>query len=174
MGFMFSGLFWGVIIILIGLTVILNVVMGVRIPLIRIVFGLLLIYWGVSLLIGTSFRIRTSGSTVFSDSDVRATEAGKQDVIFGKATIDLTGIQLKPGANRFEVNTVFGSSVIRLDPAMPVKVVASTAFAGVRMPDGANIAFGETTYRSAGLREDSTYLLVKADVVFGSTVIVAR
>jgi hypothetical protein len=168
MSFIFSGLFWGIIVVLIGLSIILNVATGVKIPLVRIIFGLLLIYWGVSVLIGASFRSRHSGATIFSESEIKATQAGKQDVVFGKGTIDLTGIMLQPGVNRYEVSTVFGASVIRIDPAMPVKVVAGSAFAGVRMPDGGNIAFGETTYRSAGLREDSTYLLVKADVVFGS------
>ena len=61
-----------------------------------------------------------------------------------------------------------------LDPAMPVKVVASSAFAGVKMPDGGNIAFGETTYRSLNINEDSTYLLVKTSVVFGGTEVVNR
>lgn len=168
MSFVFSGVFWGILVVLVGLSIILNHVVGVRIPLVRIIFGLLLIYWGVSVLIGASFRSRRSDTTVFSESEIKATEAGRQDVIFGKGTIDLTGVALKPGVNRYEINTIFAASVIRVDSGMPVKVVASSAFAGVRMPDGGNIAFGETTYRSAGLREDSTYLLVKAAVVFGS------
>ena len=165
MGFIFSGVFWGVIVVLLGLSIILNVATGVKIPFFRIFFGLLLIYWGISLLAGSRFH--RSGSTIFSDSEIRATAAGKQDVIFGRGIIDLSGVVLKQGVNRYEVNTVFGASVIKLDPAMPVKVIASSAFAGVKMPDGGNIAFGETTYRSLNLREDSTYLLVKTSVVFG-------
>ena len=172
MSFVFSGLFWGAIVVLIGITIILNGVLGIRIPIIRIVFGLLLIYWGVSLLVGARFG--RSGAAVFSDSEVRASSAGKQDVIFGRSVIDLTGIVLKEGVNRYEVNTVFGASIIKLDRAMPVKVVASSAFAGVKMPDGGNIAFGETTYRSMSLKEDSTYLLVKASVVFGGTEVVNK
>lgn len=172
MSFVFSGLFWGAVVVFIGITIILNGVLGVRIPIIRIVFGLLLIYWGVNLLIGARFG--RSGSAVFSDAEVKATSAGKQDVLFGKGTIDLTGIQLKPGVNRYEVNTVFGASVIRLNPATPAKVVVSSAFGGVRMPDGGNVAFGENTWRSPTLKEDSAYLFVKAAVVFGGTEIEAR
>jgi len=167
MGFLFSGVFWGIIVVLLGLSIILNVVAGVKIPFFRIFFGLLLIYWGVSLLIGARFG--RSGTAVFSDASIKATSAGKQDVIFGRAVIDLSGIVLKEGVNRYEVNTVFGASVIKLDPAMPVKVVASSAFAGVKLPDGGNVAFGESTWRSPNLKEDSTYLLVKTDVVFGGT-----
>ena len=174
MSFVFSGLFWGAIVVLIGLTIILNGVLGVRIPIIRIVLGLLLIYWGISLLLGLSFR-RASGATVFSETEPKSSEAsGKQDVVFGKTTIDLTGIQLKPGVNRYEVNTVFGASIIRLNPAMPAKVVVSSAFGGVRMPDGSNIAFGENTWRSPTFKEDSAYLYVKVAVVFGGTEIQAR
>jgi len=167
MGFLFSGVFWGIVIVLLGLSIILNVVAGVKIPFFRVFFGLLLIYWGINLLVGARFG--RSGAAVFSNAEVKATAAGKQDVIFGRAVVDLTGIVLKGGANRFEVNTIFGSSIIKLDPAMPVKVVASSAFAGVKLPDGGNIAFGESTWRSPNLNEDSTYLLVKTDVVFGAT-----
>ena len=174
MGFLFSGIFWGIIVVLLGLSIILNVAFGVRIPFVRIIFGLILIYWGISLVVGASFRVKSSGTSVFAETEVTATEAGRQDILFGRGTIDLTRVALKPGVNRYSVNTVFGSSVIRLDPAMPVKVVASSAFSGVRMPDGANVAFGETTYRSSGLKEDSTYLLVKVSVVFGSTEVVTR
>ena len=172
MGFLFSGIFWGVVVVLLGLSIILNVVAGVRIPFVRVFFGLLLIYWGVNLLIGA--RHGRSGTAVFSDTEVKVTTAGKQDVLFGRGVIDLTGIVLKEGVNRYEVNTVFGASIIKLDPAMPVKVVASSAFAGVKLPDGGNVAFGESTWRSANLKEDSTYLLVKTDVVFGGTEVVAR
>jgi hypothetical protein len=172
MGFLFSGVFWGIVVVLLGVSIILNVVAGVRIPFVRIFLGLLLIYWGVSLLIGARFgRI---GAAVFSDAQVKATSAGKQDIIFGRGVIDLSGIVLKEGVNHYEVNTVFGSSVIKLDPAMPVKVVASSAFAGVKLPDGGNVAFGESTWRSPNLKEDSTYLLVKTDVVFGGTEVVLR
>ncbi len=173
MNFAFSGLFWGAIVVLIGLTIILNGVLGIRIPIIRLVFGLLLIYWGISLLVGVSFR-RTSGATAFNETELKGEASGKQDVLFGKATIDLTGIQLKPGVNRYEVNTVFGASVIRLNPATPAKVVVSSAFGGVRMPDGSNVAFGENTWRSPTFKEDSAYLFVKAAVVFGGTEIEAK
>jgi predicted membrane protein len=166
MGFMFSGLFWGVVVVLLGLTIIINVAFGVKIPLFRIVFGLILIYWGVSLIAGSSFRSRST--TAFSDSEIRPTKAvGKHDIIFGKGVIDLSNVSLSDRVNRYEVNTVFGSSVIRLNPTMPVKVVVSSAFAGARLPDGNTMAFGEYTYRSPNLKEDSAYLLVKASVVFG-------
>ncbi len=174
MSFVFSGLFWGAIVVLIGLTIILNGVLGIRIPIIRIVFGLLLIYWGISLLLGLSFR-RTSGTTAFSDSRLESTEAsGKQDVVFGRSTIDLTGVQLKPGVNRYEVNTVFGASVIRLNPATPAKVVVSSAFAGVRLPDGNTLAFGDNTWLSPAFKPDSAYLYLKVGVVFGGVEITAR
>jgi hypothetical protein len=168
MSFIFSGLFWGIIVVLIGLSIILNVVLGVKIPLIRIIFGLLLIYWGVTLLVGSSFRLRSRGTSAFSDADIRVTETGKQDVIFGRATIDLTGLALKPGANRYEVDAIFGSALITLDSKTPARVRVSSAFGSARLPDGNIIAFGDRDWSSPGLNRDSGYLDLKADVVFGS------
>lgn len=169
MGFLSSGLFWGVVIVLIGLSVILNVVLGVKIPLFRIVFGLLLIYWGVSLLAGSRFGSRAGDTAVFSDTQMKPAAAAKEyNILFGRGEIDLSGVKLEPGRNRTEVNTIFGSSVIRLDPATPVRLRVSSAFGSARTPDGNTAAFGDYTWTSPEFSPESTHLDIKVDVVFGS------
>lgn len=52
MNFLSSGLFWGLILVLLGLSVILKSVFHINIPLIKILLAILLIYWGITLLIG--------------------------------------------------------------------------------------------------------------------------
>lgn len=173
--FLFSGLFWGAVVILLGLSIILNGVFGVRIPLVRIVLALVLIYLGISLLVRRPVWKVGARSAVFSDTSVRAAEAvGEYSVIFGKSDLDFTGVTLKPGANRVEVNVVFGSGIVRVSPAMPVRVVASSAFGSARMPDGNSAVFGEYTYKSPAFNPDSGYLDVRAAVVFGGLDVVAQ
>jgi predicted membrane protein len=168
MGFLSSGLFWGVIVVLIGVSIILNVVLGVKIPLFRVVFGLLLIYWGVSLLAGSRFGARAGNSTIFSDTQVKPVAPAKEyNILFGKGEIDLTGVQLQPGRNRVEINTVFGASVLRLNPDVPVSLEVSAAFSGARLPDGNTISFGDQSWLSPGFKADTAWLEVKASVVFG-------
>jgi len=173
--FLFSWLFWGAVVILIGLSIILTGVLDVKIPLFRIVVALVLIYLGVSLLIGRRWWVWRARTAVFSDSQISAAEAkGDYSVVFGRSDIDFRGVALKPGANRVEVSVVFGSSIIRVDPAMPVRVKASSAFGSAQMPDGNSTAFGEYTYKSPAFNADSGYLDVRASVGFGGLEVVTQ
>jgi hypothetical protein len=168
MGFLFSGLFWGLVIVLAGLSVILNVAFGLKIPFFRILFGLVLIYIGISLVIGTRVRVRTHNTTAFDESTMEVTKAGEYNVLFSRSVIDLTRVELKPGRNKVEVNTVFGSAVIKIDPATPMRLHASAAFAGAHMPDGNTLSFGDYNWQSDSLRDTIPFLDVEVSVVFGA------
>mgnify|MGYP003990967287 FL=1 len=52
MPFLFSGLFWGVMLVLFGASMILRAVFNLDIPIFRIIFALVIIYFGVKLLLG--------------------------------------------------------------------------------------------------------------------------
>ena len=176
MGCLFNGMFWGVIIIIIGIIVIINVVFGTKIPIFPLIFGLFLIYLGVKVITGISCH-RTSRSAIFEEKKIETeSPTGKYDVIFGRNVIDLTNVQLKEGVSRIEVNTVFGSSVLKINPSMPIKIIASSAFGSARMPDGNMVAFGEYTYKSDSLKQSDqkNYLLINLHVVFGSGEVVAK
>lgn len=167
MGFLFSGLFWGLVVVLAGLSIILNVAFNVKIPFFRILFGLVLIYIGLSLVIGTRLRVRTQRTTVFDDRTMEVTKAGEYNVIFSRSTVDLSGITLKPGRNKVEVNTVFGSGTLVLDPKVPTRLHVSAAFAGARLPDGNVISFGDYNWKSDSLSDTVPHLDIEASVVFG-------
>lgn len=175
MGFLLSGLFWGVIVVLIGLSIIINATTGLKIPLFRIILGLLVLYLGCTILFGATFRGKGKRTTAFDSRQVKVTELDREyNVLFGRSVVDLTGTELKPGPNRVEVNTVFGAGVIRLDSKTPARVKVSAAFAGARLPDGSSISFGEHTWRSANWNEDSTRLEVEASAVFSGLEVEVR
>jgi hypothetical protein len=48
--FLSSGAFWGVVIVLVGVGLILREVFHIQFPFLRLLFGLLLIYWGVKII----------------------------------------------------------------------------------------------------------------------------
>lgn len=176
MGCLFSGIFWGVIIVIIGIVVIINVIFGTKIPIIPLIIGLLLIYFGVKIITGTSWR-RSPKSVIFEEKKIETTSpSGKYDVIFGRSVIDLTKTEIKEGVSTVEINTVFGSSVIKIDPSMPIKIQASSAFGSGRLPDGNMVAFGEYTYKSDSLKKSDAknYLLIELHVVFGSAEVVTK
>lgn len=174
MGFLFTGLFWGGILVLIGLSVILKAVFHIHFPVVRVIFGLIVIYFGVRLLMGGGWCRMSSNTVMFEESNVVMT--GKHDeysVVFGKATVDAAG-DVTPADRRIRVNTVFGQSTIRINSSIPTLVKVSSAFAGARLPDGNLISFGEYTYRNAACRNAEPLRRVHVNVVFGGCDIVEQ
>lgn len=175
MGFVFTGVFWGVVLILIGLGVIINVVFGVKIPIFRTIFALFLIYLGIQMLTGTSFWNKSKKTAIFEEKAIEVTTASdKYDVVFGKGEIDLSGIELKEHNVRVDINTVFGGSVIKINPALPTRIVASSAFGGAHLPDGNMVAFGQYTYKTENFKSAEKHLLIHASVVFGGLEFVTK
>lgn len=170
MGFLFSGVFWGIVLCLLGVSMILKVVFNLDIPVFRIVMAGVLIVLGVRLLLGVSWKgLPQAGSTVlFSESDLKGTGSDRNfTVLFGRGTLDLGGIRPEDRKDPIEFTTVFGAGALRLDPAVPTKVTVSSAFAGAHVPDGTQVAFGSYVYRTPGQSDDAPYLDVRATVVFG-------
>jgi hypothetical protein len=69
------------------------------------------------------------------------------------------------------VNVVFGSGVLRIDAAAPVRVTMSSAFGSVEAPDGRSVAFGDSDYRTAAYRDGAPALEIHATAVFGRLLI---
>jgi len=165
--FLFSGFFWSGVLVLLGICIILNVFLKAKIPFVRIFFALLLIYIGVSLFFARSWRGLEWRRHHFPER-VRVTDGSqKHDIVFGEGEIDLTGVKLADKVIREEVDVAFGSARIRLNPALPVRVDVSSAFAEVRLPNGNEVGFGDHVYRSRDLDENKPHLRVKVDVAFG-------
>jgi len=168
-----AGLFWGVLLILIGFSLIIKIVFNIHFPVFRFVIAFFFILLGLKMLIGDYGVFRSSGNdgnVIFSERKIHGNVNMKNEynVIFGKSEIDLRDIKLKPGRNKVEVNTVFGEARILLNSNIPVKIKSDVAFGNIRLPDGDTGGFGSTTFVSDNFSEDSSYLYLKASAVFGS------
>ncbi|HON10477.1 MAG TPA: hypothetical protein PLE24_06375 [Chitinispirillaceae bacterium] len=171
MGFLFSGIFWGVILILIGVAIIIRIVFNIHIPVFRIVLALILIYLGLKVLLGGAWTRCGSSSAVFQSSDLKITgESHEYNVIFGSSRIDAS-MPLAKGNDKLEINTIFGSSVLEIPSDIPVLIKVSAAFSGARMPDGNFVSFGDYTYKNKAFDKSAPYRLIKASVIFGSMTI---
>lgn len=168
MAFLFSSFFWGAVIIIFGLSIILNAVFHIKIPVFSIIIALIFIYLGLKILFG-SFGIKTSRNTVvFSTSDMKCRNKNEEyNIIFGKGSIDLSEIELDDEHLDFEVNVVFGRGDVMIDPAKPFIVKVSSVFSGAHLPDGNVAAIGNNSYISPGYVKGQKYISVRADVVFG-------
>jgi hypothetical protein len=171
------GLIIGVLIILFGLSIIINVVFHVHIPVFKILVGLFLIYIGLRIIFGSWFTVPMhhwrSGDAVFGNRTYHGLSDGMNEynTVFGKALIDLRGIELKEKATRIEVNAVFGGAEIILDKNTPVRIKMQTAFGGVQLPENVAGAFGSAYYQSSNFDEAKNYLLIEGSSVFGGIVV---
>jgi hypothetical protein len=168
-----SGLLIAVLAILFGLTIIVNVVFHVHIPLFKILVGLFLISVGLRIILGNALpcpliQLHPSDA-VFSHRTYRGLpgDSNEYNAVFGKAIVDLRGIELKEKVTRIKIAAVFGGAEVILDKNMPVRIKADTVFGGVHLPQNVAGAFGSAFYQSQDFDESKNYLLIDASSVFG-------
>lgn len=167
------GLFIGILIILLGLGIIINVVFHVHIPVFKILVGLFLIYIGLKIIFGNwlSFPVCHwhSGDAVFNHRTYRdlSSDSSEYNAVFGKAVVDLRDIELKEKITRVKVTAIFGGAEVILDKKMPVRIKAETVFGGVQLPENVAGAFGLASYQSQNFDENKNYLLIEGSSVFG-------
>ena len=163
------GFLAGGLLVLLGLGLLLNVVLGISIPVFPILFGLAIIYLGIRILTGGRWGRWGEWHHVSS-----LKSGDRHDVVFGRSDVDLTGITLQSETVYVEASTVFGSSDVRIDARTPTKIFASVAFGGVRLPDGGTTAFGDHVWKSAGLDEAKPHIELHISCVFGSVRVSSR
>jgi hypothetical protein len=175
---MVPGFFWGLVLILIGLSIIFRVVFDVN--LFRIILSVLIILFGIRILVGKSWmpeRSKKEHDTIFSDRNYNEIPKDKTEynVIFGKAVYDFTGRDLTVREPiRIKINVIFGAAVVKINPDMPVRIKSEAVFGGSRMPDGNTVAFGSINFNTRSFNENAPYLYIESNVVFGGIEIVNK
>ena len=169
---MAPGIFWGIILVIVGLSIIFRVVFDIN--LFRVLIAVLLILLGIKILIRNKGIFSFSSGkndVIFSERIVSGTPNNRTEynVMFGKSVFDFRDIDFTDEMPvRLKINTVFGAAVVKIKEDCPVKIKAGTAFAVAKMPDGNTIAFGSSQYASSTYDASRNYLYIDANTVFGS------
>jgi hypothetical protein len=173
MGFFSAGMAFGLLFILIGISIILKLIFKVNIPVVRIAFALFIIYLGFHILFG-SFSIKHR-TVYFAENNITAVSGENEySIIFGKGEIDLTGLDESAYGKEYETNVVFGEGLLKINSLVPFKVKSEYVFSGLRLPDKEFGGIGSFTYTSKAYKEGEPFILVKADAVFASLVIIEK
>lgn len=175
MEFLSSRVFWGAVIILLGLSIILNAVFRINFPFLKVLLSLIIIYIGFSLLIGSFGRkgVSFSGneaSSVFGNAHIKVDEANlarKYSTVFGNQVVDLTELTLASDHN-ISFDAVFGSQRVIIPKGQKVRIKGSSAFGSVRLPNGGDVVFGDQVYTQEGDSGSIHVLYIEGDAVFGS------
>lgn len=173
-----AGLFWGALLLVLGIVLIIKVVFNIDFPIFKVLVGVFFIFLGIKVLFGRVLIPEGKigpDETMFTERTYESPENGKEyNVIFGKGVYDFTNVDLSQGDFNAKVNTVFGGSVIRIREDMPVRIDADAVFAGAELPGGNTAVFGSANYTSDTYRSDSASLRIQVGVVFGGVQVVRR
>ena len=168
-------LIMGVFVVLLGVSIILNVVFGIDVPVLRVAFAFLLIFVGIRILVGPRlFAPRVDDThaimTRASFEPIRLDPDGENEfnVIFGQGVVDLTGIERPSRATDVKVSAVFADVLVRVDPATPYVVKGSAVFGQATLPERRTAAFGDAEYRSEASAEEPVLLRLEVNAVFGA------
>ncbi len=171
-----AGFFWGLFLVVVGITLLLRYVLNIDFPLFKILVGLFFILLGLKIVFGKSlFNIHSTkeNEVIFSEQVIQLTSFEKREynVVFGKSEIDMTDVTVDKLPARLKVSTVFGSTVIYIPEDLPVEIYTDAVFSNAKLPGGNSSVFGRTSYKSPGLEVGSPSLELKLDVVFGSVTV---
>lgn len=167
-----AGLFWGIILIVIGLSIIFKVVFDISV--FRILIAVFFILIGIKILVGKSaFHFNSKDSdTIFGDKvhqefPINDTE---YNTIFGKSVYDFRDAAIPTDKYlKLEFNTIFGDADILLPKGLSVKIKAEAVFGSAKLPNNNTAIFGETTYMSDHDTTASNFIYIEINTVFGNT-----
>jgi len=167
-----TGIFLGILLILIGLGLVIKVVFNVEFPIFKFIIAFFFIYIGLRILFGSYdiFHFRTGkNDVIFSETTFKVINDEKKEynVIFGKAVFDFRKVELKDKPVVVIINTIFGGSEVLIDKDIPLRIKIDAVFAGTTMPGGNSAVFGSSNFKSDNFDENAGYLYIKVDVVFG-------
>ncbi len=167
-----TGIFWGIILIIIGLSLIIKIVFNIDFPIFKLLIAFFFIYLGIRILIGPSFKPLKSGdpyNVIFGERVITKVENMREyNVVFGKAIFDLRNYVPDSNVVDIKINTVFGTSEVLLNDSISSKIEANAVFAHADLPNGNSASFGYTSFFKDSTNQSNELIIIHADVVFGS------
>lgn len=145
-----SEIFWGSILIIFGLSVLIKAIFGIDLPLIRIIFGGLLIYLGFSMITSWNKYPHCAKNTrtiwfsnISSTPDVIKSE---YRVSFSSIRIDLRSVPLDQLPSKILIDAHCSSVVLITNSNVPTIINIDARFASTKLPNNDTVAVGNTVY----------------------------
>lgn len=176
-------MFWGILLLVVGLLIIIQHVFNINLPIIKILFGVLLIYFGLKLIFG-SFGVKISGfkntsissdtEAVFAESEFKITNSDdgqintKYTTAFGNSRLDLTSINPNDLQEPIKITNAFGRTRIKTNPDHAILAKISVGFGTVKIRGQKLGSLGEIEYKSDNLSTNANPpLRLEIDNAFG-------
>lgn len=165
MGSVNTQVFWGVILLLWGISILLRVFLGISIPVMRLVIGSLLIYGGFLLVTGA--RSVQWQSQEWSTIDSQGCHFYNHYLTSG--IIDLRNLPLHTGTQCVRVHSALSRTTLLLDPTIPTKVIIQASLAHISYMQNSNayekaLFFGNRTFDPVDKQEPKIIIELAASL----------
>jgi len=172
MGFLFTGVFWGLVLIFWGLSLIIEKIFKIKIPLMRYLLAFIIIWVGINLLFFRSCSGRTRRHVLSkSHPSVMVVSKGNRNPntnidmneynsVFASNTYDLTTYD--ESDKGVVINSVFGSTDVLISSEKAYDFNVSSVFGVVTLPEN---------YKTGDGAGDPNVITVDINSVFGYTTV---
>jgi len=162
MRFLVSRVFWGLVLVFIGLTLILEAIFPIDVPTTNIILAFILIYIGICIFTPKSSNIKSNVHihTKNASRKAQGVEINEYSSVFGNNVIDLTKYRDK--SKPVQINTVFGTSEVLLNEDEHYFFATNTVFGHTILPN---------RYTADNSDNDESKINIYIDTVFGSTTV---
>ncbi len=167
--------FWGILLLLSGLILLVRGIFNIDIPVIRTLAGVFMILLGVKLLFGNSlpWPVKTAENEIFFRSEtIHAGEKPPQSlqIAFSAVVLHLDRSEHPAEKEEIRINNLFSGSTIYLPADIPISITVDAVFAGVKMPHTNTPLFGRGRFTSDDFDPELPHLAIDANCVFGSVI----
>ncbi|HBY06229.1 MAG: hypothetical protein UV38_C0002G0012 [candidate division TM6 bacterium GW2011_GWE2_42_60] len=192
---MCGSLIIGAFFILFGISIFLNLIFGIYIPVGRVFFGLIMLYIGLTFITGmptcrnsewrccSSFHGSTSShATWFGSADIlldgktiaQPGQPHEYSTVFGSTMLDLSHLKSTDFTTTpllITASTVFGKTIVKISKDTPITITSKSAFASTVLPDQSTTAFGSAIYNSHP-QPANPHIIMTTNTVFGETQVI--
>lgn len=180
-----KGMFWAILFISVGLILLLQNIFGINIPVLRILFGIFLVYLGVKVIAGAFGhrmhyfridRVSTDTESIFTSGHMKAKDNDgkfnkKFATVFGTSKLDLTGLSQEELAEEIKIDNAFGRTLVMTDKNMPIKAHVEAGFASVNVRGQKVVSFGDADFQTPDYSSDKPALKLDINAAFGEVVV---
>ena len=174
MRFLSSGIFWGFVVILFGVGILLKSVFHVNIPFFKILIGIIIIFFGISFIVDAMSQRKSEA--IFRNYNFNFGTIEKEyNIVFSKGVFDFTNFNFSNYNGEFiKINYAFSKSEIYLSHNFEYEIRADSVFGVVSLPNGESVSFGNIARLENAENSGLKRINLHVSSVFGETKILYK
>ena len=174
MRFLSSGIFWGFIVILFGVGILLKSVFHVNIPFFKILIGIIIIFFGISFIVDAMSQRKSEA--IFRNYNFNFGTIEKEyNIVFSKGVFDFTNFNFSNYNGEFiKINSAFSKSEIYLSRNFEYEIRVDSVFGVVSLPNGESVSFGNIARLENAENSGLKRINLHVSSVFGETKILYK